>query len=276
MSLNCSTPWQIFLLLVGKDGKTLWKLESELGWDMSQHSTRRRHFMHSPYTDPLFVTVLAVPFAWTSTTTHTNMQHSYRIHILTECTSNWLKYVYLAEPGAACKSHQTFFTSYLGEKSEGVCDRSQLQRAMLGIAAAARSNMGCTCSMGNCILGSCNSWHLWGHAQLLWEQTALQHISKKHRSWQALAFIFVWSEVCWQTNGAAKLIARGLEITSESPKNHYCICEKNNVNHWIFLLSRHVNLGHSNPFTNSQKLNKIHHWMIYVTVVSLARGHSCE
>lgn len=44
--------------------------------------------MHSPYTDPLSVTVLAVPFARTSTTTHTNMQHSYRIYILTECASN--------------------------------------------------------------------------------------------------------------------------------------------------------------------------------------------
>lgn len=29
----------------------------------------------------------------------------------------------------------------------------------------ATRNMGCTYSMGNCILGHCNSWDLWGHAQ---------------------------------------------------------------------------------------------------------------
>lgn len=30
-----------------------------------------------------------------------------------------------------------------------------------------------------------------------------------------LAFVFLWSKVCWQTNGTGQLIAQGLEIASK-------------------------------------------------------------
>lgn len=110
MSLNCSTLCQMFLLLVGKDWKTLWKLKSAVllnTWktylSMRQKEIWARivqggsilcaHLTLLP-TCPFFVTVLGMPFVWTSTATCPNIQHSYKIHILTEQIHNWLKYVW--------------------------------------------------------------------------------------------------------------------------------------------------------------------------------------
>lgn len=30
-----------------------------------------------------------------------------------------------------------------------------------------------------------------------------------------LAFVFLWSQVCWQTNGTGQLVAQGLETASQ-------------------------------------------------------------
>lgn len=163
---------------------------------------------------------------------------------------------------------EIFFTSYMGEKSKAVGNRSQLKRAMLGIAAATCSNKkhGVHLQpMGNCILGHCNSWDLWGHAQRGYYESKYSPQAHKEEAQKLTSACFYISLVrimladkwCRKVN------------CSRTRKSHLKVqriiiasVEKKSVNHWLFLLPKYASLGHTSPFTNSQELNKIHHWMI--------------
>lgn len=86
---------------------------------------------------PVFDTVLHVPLVRALPTL---TQSSLRDYVLLQNMSNRLKYFYLVDPGGACKSHRDILYQLSGRKIKDACDRNDLERAVLGIIAATRTN----------------------------------------------------------------------------------------------------------------------------------------